>query len=141
MRHEWITSIPCEVHTARAYRMRDGSSYIIVMRTLFTQPSYPCAVYHLGKDQDWEYYFGEVYRTFLDQGIIMRDMFCSRDLIDIRNGIVPPNEDLGTCLYIIGEIIADGEIIGSKAYATGGRYGRTDIGSWMRLEDGGEMRC
>lgn len=135
MRHDWITSIPYEVHLARAYRMPSGGVYVIVMRTVMTQPAYPCAVYHFDVDHDWTYYMEEVYKTYLEEGQVMRDMFCSRDLIDVSNGIVPPHEDLGTCLYVIGEIVADGEVIGSRAFATGGRWGRTDIGTWTKVEE------
>ena len=108
MKHDWITSIPYEVHLVRAYRMPSGGVYVIVMRTLMTQPPYPCAVYHFGAEQDWTYYM-EVYKALVEEGNVMRDMFCARDLIDVSNGIVPPHEDLGTCLYVIGEIVAGGE--------------------------------
>lgn len=135
MKHDWITSIPYEVHLARAYRMPSGGVYVIVTRTVMTQPPYPCAVYHFDADHDWGYYIEEVYKTLLEEGQVMRDMFCSRDLLDVSNGIIPPHEDLGTCLYVIGEIVADGEVIGSRAFAIGGRWGRTDIGTWTKVEE------
>ena len=124
----------------KAYKMKDDSTYLVVMRTRFTQPDYPCGLYRFKIGQDWRYYFEEVYSALLHDGLVMKDVWLSRDLIDVPNCLVSPNDDLGTCLYMIGEIVADGEILGSKALVSGGRYGRTDIGTWMRVEDGGEMR-
>lgn len=133
LKREWYTSIPAEVHTLRVYGMSNGSSYIVAMRTVFTNPDYPCAVYHIPSDADWRFYV-DAYGQFVTDGCIMRDYFRARDLVDIRNGIIAPNEDLGTCLNVIGEIIADGEILGSKAFVYGGRFGRTDIHTWVKVE-------
>lgn len=134
MAKDWIVSIPGEVHLVRVYKMPDESFYLVVTRTVFTQPDYPCAVYHIAKDADWRFYVG-VYGQYVTDGCIMADYFRSRDLVDVRNGIVNPGEDLGMCLYAIGEIIADGEIMGSKAFTCNGRWGRTDIHTWMRVQD------
>lgn len=133
VKREWYTSIPAEVHTLRAYEMQGGSVYLVAMRTVFTNPDYPCAVYQIPSDADWRFYV-DTYGQFVADGCIMRDYFVARDLVDIRNGIIPPNEDLGTCLNVIGEIIADGEILGSKAFVAGGRFGRTDIRTWVKVE-------
>ena len=133
MKREWYTSIPAEVHTLRAYEMQGGSVYLVAMRTVFTNPDYPCGVYHIPADADWRFYM-DAYGQLVQDGCIMRDYFRARDLVDIRNGIIAPNEDLGTCLNVIGEIIADGEILGSKAFVYGGRFGRTDVHTWMKVE-------
>lgn len=131
----WTVSVPYEVHMARTYEMSGGDAYVIVMRTVFMQPAYPCAVYHFSSLDEVSWHM-EAYREMLGDGTVMRDMWVSRDLVDVSNGIVNPNDDLGTCLYVIGEIIASGQVVASEAMVAGGRYARTDVGGWFKLEEG-----
>lgn len=135
MSEGWTVSVPYEVHMARTYLMPDGDAYVIVMRTVFMQPAYPCAVYHFKSLEEVDWHL-DVYRELLEDGQVMRDYFTSRDLVDVANGIVSPNGDLGTCLYVIGEIVARGRIQSSVAMVAGGRYARTDVGGWFKLEEG-----
>ena len=135
MKHEWTTSIPNEVHLAQWYEMRDGSAYLLITRKLFLQPSFPVAVYHFENVHEVEPYLDE-YQNMLESGCVMLDRYVARGIMDVSNGIVRPDVDLKMCLWQFGEIVADGNIMGSRAMVAGGRYARTDTGEWFPLEEG-----